>query len=184
MATRQQFCVAMLGLWLVSSSGGQAPQPPKGQVDAMRKLDFLVGQWKGEGWLEFVPGQRRPFKGTETVQKKLDGLLVTIDGLHRAPMGEKGEDTVVHNAFAIVSYEEKANRYRLQGFTTRGNHEDTEAKVTEGQLVWGMKIPQFGDVRYTIKLDDKGRWFEIGEVSKDGAAWRKFFEMTLQRIDG
>ena len=64
---------------------------------------------------------------------------------------------------------------------SRGNYEDAEAKVSEGQLVWDMKIPQFGDVRYTIKLDDRGQWFEIGEVSRDGKTWQQFFEMTLQR---
>jgi hypothetical protein len=45
-----------------------------------------------------------------------------------------------------------------------------------------MKVPQFGAVRYTITRDDKGRWFEVGEVSPDGKAWRKFFEMTLEAV--
>jgi hypothetical protein len=149
----------------------------------MKKIDFLVGQWRGEGWMEFAPGQRRTFKGTEVVQSKLDGLLLTIEGLHRGTVGDKGEEVVVHNAFAVVSYDAKAKRYRFQAFTSRGNSEDAEAKVSEGQLVWGMKVPQFGDVRYTIKLDDKGRWFEIGEVSRDGKTWQQFFEMTLQRVE-
>ncbi len=164
-----------------ASSGAQAPDVAA-QRAAMKKLDFLFGQWKGEGWMEFIPGQRRPFKGTENVQWKLDSILLVIDGLHRGEVGGK-PDVVVQHAFAIVSYDDKAKRYRFQGFTTRGNHEDTEAKVSDGQLIWGMKIAQFGDVRYTIKLDDKGRWFEIGEVSSDGGEWRKFFEMTLERTD-
>jgi hypothetical protein len=46
-----------------------------------------------------------------------------------------------------------------------------------------MKMPQFGDVRFTIKLDEKGRWFEVGEVSQDGKERRKFFEMTLERVE-
>src|SRR5438128_986619 len=132
MLTRLFFLAAVV----VSASAGSSPaQPPAdAQRDAMKKLDFLVGQWKGEGWSEFVPGQRRTFKGTETVQSKLDGLLLTADGLHRGQIGGKGEEVVVHNAFGLVSYDGKAKRYRFQGFTTRGNHEDTEAKVTDGQL--------------------------------------------------
>jgi hypothetical protein len=149
----------------------------------MKKLDFLVGRWKGEGWMEFAPGQRRTFQGTEAVQSKLDGLLLSIEGLHRGRVGDKQQEAVVQNAFALVSYDDQAARYRFQAFTSRGNYEDAEAKVSEGQLVWGMNLPQFGDVRYTIKLDDKGRWFETGEVSRDGKTWRQFFEMTLQRAD-
>jgi hypothetical protein len=165
------------------SSPGQAPTVPAAQREAMKQLDFLVGQWKGEGWTEFAPGQRRPFKGTEVVQRKLDGLLLTIEGLHRGQIGGRGKEVVVHNAFALLSYDAKAKRYRFQAFTSRGNYEEAEARVTKEKLVWGMKVPQLGDVRYTIKLDDKGRWFEIGEMSQDGKKWQQFFEMTLQRVD-
>ena len=176
-------CVAVVALSAsAGASRGQSPTPDA-QRSAMKKLNFLVGEWKGKGWMEFVPGQRRTFKGTEIVQTKLDGLLLTIEGLHRGQLGGKGEEVVVHGAFALVSYDDKAKRYRFQAFTSRGNYEDAEAKVSEGQLVWGMKVPQFGDVRYTIKLDEKGRWFEVGEVSQDGKEWRKFFEMTLERVE-
>ena len=180
------YLVAVLFLAAVVGTSPGQPQPPTapaGQRDAMKKLDFLIGQWKGEGWMEFAPGQRRTFKGNESVQSKLDGLLLAVEGVHYAGAGDKGQQVVVHSAFAVVSYDDKAKRYRFQAFTGRGTYEDAEAKVSDGQLVWGMKIPQFGDVRYTIKLDDKGRWLEIGEVSRDGNTWRKYFEMTLQRVE-
>jgi hypothetical protein len=162
-----------------SPSLSPAQHPAAAQREAMKKLDFLVGEWKGEGWMEFAPGQRRAFKGTEVAQSKLGGLLLTIEGLHRGQAGGKAEEVTVHNAFAVVSYDDKAKRYHFQAYTARGGHEVAEAEVTGGQLVWGMKVPQFGEVRYTIKRDDKGRWFEVGEVSQIGKEWRKFFEMTL-----
>jgi hypothetical protein len=181
MSNRLLFTAAIV---LLVCAGFSPAQPSTaGQREAMKKLEFLVGSWKGEGWMEFIPGQRRTFKGVEIAQLRLDGLILTIDGMHRGQVGGKGEEVVVHNAFALVNYDEKAKRYRFQGFTARGNHEDAEAKVTDGQLVWGMKIPQFGDVRYTIKLDNKGRWFEVGEVTLDGKEWRRFFEMTLDRVE-
>ena len=180
MFTRMCHVTIVVGCACASLSWGQPPAPTA-QKEAMKKLEFLIGDWQGEGWVEFAPGQRRTFKGTETVRTKVDGLLLTIEGLHRGQLGGQGADVVIHNAFALLSYDDKAKRYRFQGFTARGNHEDTEAKVTGAQLVWAMKIPQFGDVRYTIKLDDQGRWFEVGEVAPDGKDWRKFFEMVLTR---
>ncbi|HEV3262906.1 MAG TPA: DUF1579 family protein [Gemmataceae bacterium] len=183
MSTRLLWVAVLLLTMGAGSSPGQAPTVPAAQREAMKQLDFLVGQWKGEGWTEFAPGQRRPFKGTEVVQRKLDGLLLTIEGLHRGQIGGRGKEVVVHNAFALLSYDAKAKRYRFQAFTSRGNYEEAEARVTKEKLVWGMKVPQLGDVRYTIKLDDKGRWFEIGEMSQDGKKWQQFFEMTLQRVD-
>src|SRR5262249_7815182 len=131
---------------------------------------------------EFVPGQRSASRGTETVQSKLNGLILVIEGVHRRKVGDKEEGNIVHNAFAVVSYDEKAKQYRFQAYTDRGNYTEAQAKVAEDRLEWGIKIPQFGDVRYIVKIDDKGRWFETGEVSKDGKEWRKFFEMTLERV--
>ena len=38
--------------------------------------------------------------------------------------------------------------------------------------------------RYTVRLNEKGQWHEVGESSRDGGkSWRRFFEMTLTRQD-
>src|SRR5438105_15866911 len=113
MSTRLPW-VAILFLPVAAGSSPGQPPAPAAQQEAMKKLDFLVGQWKGEGWMEFAPGQRRTFQGTEVVHSKLDGLLLTVEGLHRGRVGDRGEEVVVHNAFALVSYDGQAKRYRFQ----------------------------------------------------------------------
>lgn len=182
----RQLCnwnAATLLLLLNCSTGfGQDPKAIAVQQEAMKKLTFLVGQWKGESWTEFVPGQRQMSQGTETIQNKLNGLLVVIEGVHQRKVADKGAGDVVHHAFGVVSYDEKGKRYRFQAYTDRGNYTEAEARVGDGKLEWGFRIPQFGEVRYTITLTEKGQWFEIGEVSADGKEWRKFFEMTLDRV--
>jgi hypothetical protein len=175
--------VGALLLLLTSATGlGQGAKAPAVQLEAMKKLSFLMGEWKGESWTEFAPGQRHTSVGTETVQSKLGGLLLVIEGVHRRKGGAKDAGAVVHHAFAVVSYDEKAKRYRIQAYTNRGNYTEAEAKVADGKLEWGFQIPKFGDVRYTITVNAKGQWFEIGEVSTNGKQWRKFFEMTLERV--
>jgi len=167
----------------VTQSPGQDAAAPAVQKEAMKKLDFLVGKWQGESWMQLGPGERRIARGTEVVQRKLDGLLVTIEGIHKRKLGDNTAESVVHNAFAVVSYDEKANRFRFQAYTGRGNYAEAEAKVGDKTLEWGLRIPQGGEVRYTIKLNEKGQWFEIGEVSRDSKEWQKFFEMTLERVN-
>jgi hypothetical protein len=175
--------VGALLLLLTAATGlGQDAKAPAVQQEAMKKLSFLTGEWKGESWTEFVPRQRHTSTGTETVQSKLGGLLLVIEGVHRRKGDGKEPGKVVHGAFGVVSYDEKAKRYRFQAYTNRGNYTEAEAKVGDKKLEWGFRIPQFGDVRYTIALNEKGQWFEIGEVSTDGKQWRKFFEMTLARV--
>jgi len=147
----------------------------------MKKLNFLVGQWKGTGWFEMGPGRRSTFTQTEHVQNKLDGLALLIEGLGRGQLGGKGEEVVVHNALAVVSFDAQQKQHRFRAYRADGMYVDTTAQVSDRALVWSFQDPRAGHIKFTITLNDKGEWFEIGELSRDGKAWYKFFEMTLQR---
>jgi hypothetical protein len=115
--------VAALLLLLTGATGlGQDAKAPAVQLEAMKKLSFLVGEWKGESWTEIVPGKRQTSTGTETVQSKLGGLLLVIEGVHKRKDGGKEAGDVVHSAFGVISYDEKAKRYRFQAYTNRGNY--------------------------------------------------------------
>ncbi len=147
------------------------------QVGEMKKLDWSVGSWKGKGWIQMGPQGRKEFTQTETVQSKLDGLVLVIEGQGRS----KENGSVVHTALAFVSYDERAKTFRWRAFTAEGRQTDTEAKVGTNALEWGLQLSQRGQIRYTIKLDEQGEWFEVGEMTQDGKTWQKFFELTLQR---
>src|SRR5262245_46724689 len=147
------------------------------QRGEMKKLDWLVGSWKGTGWILMGPQGRKEFTQTETIQSKLDGLVLVIEGRGKS----KDDGSTVHTALAFVSYDDRAKTFRWRGFTAEGRQTDTEAKVGTNTLEWGLQIPQRGRMRYTIKLNEKGEWFEVGEMMQEGQIWQKFFEMTLQR---
>ncbi len=156
------------------------------QLTEMKKLDFLVGQWQGEGWYVVGPGKRRTFKQTENIQRKVDGLVLLIEGLGKGKIDDKGEEVTIHSAFAAVSYDNEAKAFRWRAFAkgklAGGNWIDVEPKVSENKVVWGFRDAQAAEIRFTITLNEKGQWFEIGEVSSDGKTWQKFFEMTLNRV--
>ncbi len=161
----------------ISSSVLLAQAPVSVQRAEMKKLDWLVGHWKGAGWIQMGPQGRREFTQTEAIQSKLDGLVLVIDGLGRSKL----DGSTVHTALAFVSYDERAKTFRWHAFTAEGHQTDTVANVGTNTVDWGLEIPQRGRIRYTIKLNEKGEWFEVGEASQDAQTWRKFFEMTLQR---
>jgi len=148
----------------------------------MKRLDFLVGQWRGEGWMDFGPGQRRTFRQTESVQPKVDGAILLIDGLGKGKLPGKEEEVTVHNAFAVVSYDNKSKVFRWRAYRAGGNWIDTEAKVGDNTLEWGFHDERGSDIRFTILLNEKGQWLEAGEFSGDRKTWRKFFEMTLDPV--
>lgn len=175
---RTKWLLALLAL----NGAVMAQSPAQLHRVEMKRLDFLVGQWTGEGWIEFVPGQRRTFRETESVQLKVDGEILLIDGLGKGKVPGKDEEGTVHSAFTVVSYDEKAKVFRWRAYRAGGNWIDTEAKVGDKSLEWGFHDERVGDIRFTIRLNEKGQWFEVGESSADRKAWRKFFEMTLDRM--
>lgn len=162
-------CISPVALLAQASASGQRTE--------MKKLDWLVGHWKGTGWIQMGPQGRKEFTQTETIQAKLDGLVVVIEGHGKS----KEDGSTIHNALAFVSYDERAKTFRWRAFTAEGRQTDAEAKVGTNTLEWGLEIPQRGRMRYILKLNEKGEWYEVGEMSQDGQTWHKFFEMTLQR---
>jgi hypothetical protein len=163
--------VFLLLLMLSLSVSAQTP-PLITRLTEMKKLDYMIGEWKGTGWIEREGGQQT-FAGTETVQSKLNGLALLIEG------NFKNKDGVaVHETLAILSYEEKTKNYNFRTYLANGAVGDYELKLIAGGWQWSIQFPK-GSIRFTFKLTDKNEWFEIGEISQDGKTWHKFFEMTL-----
>lgn len=151
-------------------------------ADEMKKLDFLAGEWKGEAWIQMGPGKPSHAIQTERVTPKAGGAALLIEGLGRAKKDDGTAGDVVHEAVALVRWDEQAKQYRMStAVAGRGTAEPWLEVRGQNHLVWGLDTPQ-GKVRYTITLNERGEWFEIGEHSRDGEKWMKFFEMTLQKV--
>ncbi|MEP7270593.1 MAG: hypothetical protein ABI882_03775 [Acidobacteriota bacterium] len=175
--------VLIVWLILVAPAAAQSQTSatnPSGLAE-MKKLDFLVGSWQGEGWMQFGPTDRRRASVIESVQPKVGGRVFVIEGLGKAKIPGKDEEMVVHNAFAVLYYDESAKRYSMRAFLANGQSVDAETNLNEGIFEWGFQLPQ-GKMRYKIRLNENGQWFEEGAISVDGGkTFNKFFEMTLTR---
>ena len=170
-------------LALLQSGLSQEPKPASPQLEAMKKLNFLVGEWKGEGWTEYAPGQRRTSPINESVQPKLGGMVLLVEGLGKNKVPGKQEEVITHNALGILSYDDKAKVYKLRSHLITGQTTEAEASFTdEGSFQWRFQPSPSMSIRYTVKLTEKGEWYEIGGMSQDGKTWRQFHGMTLQKV--
>ncbi len=161
------------------SAKAQVPsQAPTTQMEEMKKLNFLVGEWRGDAWAMIGPNQRETAKQTETVQSKLNGLTLLVEGIGKTT---DGKERIVHHAMAVISYDTVKKAHRVSAYLANGQSVDTEAKVGNNTLEWGFKRTD-GTIRFTIKLTEKGEWHEVGEFSPDGKNWFKMMEMTLQKV--
>jgi len=141
----------------------------------MQDVAWLIGHWRGQGWIDGDDGQRKTFTESERVEARADGAALSIDGRGQS------EGAVVHSAFGVVAYDKNARLFRWVAVESTGDQVVTEAAVSEQRLVWTLAAGPSLTMRYTITLDERGRWFEIGERSSDGQHWQQFFEQTLER---
>lgn len=165
-------------------AGAQAMvRPDSAVLAAMRRLEFLVGDWRGEGWAQMGPqGGRITSRVTESAKWRLEGAGLLIEGHGTARVQEGGPEVTVHDALAVVTYDREAGRYRVTAWRGDGKPVDATAEVGDRRLVWGFADPRGVTVRFTLQLTPEGRWNEVGEASRDGQTWFKFMEMSLERV--
>ena len=156
---------------------GSAQQPPNlpAQRDAMKKLAFLAGKWSGDATVRRGQNETVKVKQTEEVQFKLGGLVLLIEGTGRNP--DTGD--VMFNALATIAYDEAAKVYHFRAYND-GRYLDTELKVPENGFEWGFKAGP-ADVRFVMRLNDKGEWVETGDVKFGDNPPQRTFEMTLRK---
>lgn len=156
-----------------------APQmaqgPTAGELEAMKKLDFLVGNWEGEGWM-MMPGGREVFKGTETVQKKLQGKAILIEGKFVDPK----DGRVVHETLAVVTYNEPAKKYVFQTYLFNRPGGVFDLNVKPNGFSWAIAMENVPKADYDMNVVN-GEWVEKGVVTLPNGQKHEFLEMRLKK---
>jgi hypothetical protein len=135
----------------------------------IKELDFMVGNWKGTGWMMGKNGKSE-FEQTERIEYKLDSTAILIEG--------KGMSNgkIIHNALAILTYNKSEDNYSFRSYLPSGMNAEFKAEIIENKLYW---YPS-DNVRYVIWKNEKEQWYEKGEYKTENS-WNQFFEMTLDR---
>jgi len=156
-----------------------------GNKEKMKVFSPWVGRWRGEGSMQMGPGEPKKSSVDEKIESKLDGMVLLIEGIGKATDPATKQESVVHHALAILSYDAASSQYKFRSYLKDGRSTDAWLNVTgENKFQWGFDIPGRGKTRYSITLDPiKKTWNEIGEFSADGTAWSKFFEMNLKKTE-
>src|SRR5688572_12009333 len=156
-----------------------APQfaqgPSAAEIEAMRKLDFMVGSWEGEGWM-MMPGGREVFKGTETVQKKLQGKAILVEGRFVDPK----DGRVVHETLAIITYNEPAKKYVFQTYLFNRPGGVFDLAVKPNGFSWAIVMDGVPRTDYDMNVVN-GEWVEKGVVTLPNGQKHEFLEMRLKK---
>lgn len=145
------------------------------------KLDFMIGEWEGNGWMMTRNGKENA-KINEKVQYKLENDIMVVEGLGTKTDSITNEQKIVHNAFGIIFFDTKANSLMIDAYKEGESIQSKIEFIEEKIIQWKMDIPNQGKVKFTVDFSTNNKWIEIGEFSRDGENWMKFLEMNLDKI--
>lgn len=144
------------------------------QREAMGRLAFMDGVWRGPAWTVTTAG-RRELTQTERIGAFLDGAIRVIEG-----RGYEQDGTVGFNALGVISFDPRSRTYRMSSWAM-GQAGDFPLALTETGYVWEVPAGPAATIRYTATIRD-GSWREVGERIVAGAAPVQIFEMNLRRV--
>jgi len=148
-------------------------QPSEQTLHAMRKLHFLQGVWKGEGWI-LKDSVKQSFTETETVSIKLNGAALQIEALG---LINGNESQPIVSALGIISYDQANNAYLMRVVDADGSSIDPYFVFTDRYSIeWGLT----DIIRFTIQVKDN-KWLETGYKKQKDATWKKTFEIQLTK---
>ena len=163
------------------SPAAAAPSPaaPCALSADLAAVSSLVGQWRGDGWVQMGPGARERFVQTESVRCAIGGEALVIEGLGR---DVARPDRLVHQALGVIAFDRAAGTARMRAYSAGRPAVDSALTPGEaGELVWGMDVPGGNRVRFRLRVSGD-QWREIGEISMQDGPWRQFLEMNLRRV--
>jgi len=147
------------------------------QRAAMSRLGFLVGVWAGEA--SITPpggGAAIELNQTEIVEFKLEGLILSIEGIGRSST----DGRAVLQAFAIISFDDETISYRMRAFND-GRYLETDVTLAnDGKgITWGFEL---GPVKTSsvLRITEAGEWTEVTELAIGSDAPQKYMEVCVR----
>ncbi len=143
------------------------------QKEAMKKLDWMHGVWRGQAVTQSPQGQHKVTQ-TERIGSFLGGTLTVMEGKGYTADGSAG-----FNAFGVISYDAQTKSYWLTSWAL-GRGGKFALTPTDTGYIW--EIPAGATtIRYTATVAN-GSWTEVGDYIAPGQPARRFLTMTLRRV--
>jgi len=145
-------------IWTASGQGRSDPATLiAAEREAMSKLSFMDGVWRGPAWTILPSGEKHSVTQTERIGPFLDGSVKVIEG-----RGYDSNGKVSFNAFGTISYNPATRVFTLHSYA-QGNVGDFVLTPSADGYVWEIAAGAM-TIRYTAVIKD-GAWREIGRAS-------------------
>ena len=149
----------------------------KGKI---KKLNFLFGEWDGNAKIRFSPTEEYPFTIHESASYKLDSTAFYIEGIAKIDIG--GEERIVGQGLGIITYDLKANEYRMLHCEANGATFSAPVTIENNKMDYYSTDSNGLKLHVKINVGKDGVWTETVDKYEEGKGWQLFREYTVQRI--
>lgn len=175
--------VGLLALLFAVAASAPAQTTPPAPAE-LRKLDFLVGEWKGKGWMFDARGGRAAeMSQSVKVRRADDGSSLRVKDVRTmktpnvAPGGSPSYSSAPTDA--TVYYDDAAGLFRWRRDKDRRN--PSELKIIGPQTVRWEQRSETMALRVTVRVTEAGEWHETLEFWSNQHGWLIAFESVLRR---
>ena len=163
----------LVGILIATMTLAQSSE--KHVKEEMDKLNFMIGEWEGGGWMMNQDRTKSGFTQSEKIEMDLNGAVLVIHG-----QGWNTDGHSIHNALGIISYNAKEEKYSMLAMLEDGQQTKAELElVSKNQIKWWFSVPS-GTIKYQLAFE-RDTWVEKGEFSPDENVWYPFIEFTLTK---
>jgi hypothetical protein len=168
----------LLGFGASSPAPGQErldpSQPTAAQQEALGRLSFMDGVWRGPAWTISPSGEKSLITQTERIGSLMERSVKVIQR-----RGYDVDGNITFNAFGTISYNPATRAYTIHSYA-QGVVGDLVLTPTADGFTWEFAAGAM-TIRYTWTVKD-GAWREVGDRIMPGEEPIRFFEMNLTRV--
>ncbi|HTU11738.1 MAG TPA: DUF1579 domain-containing protein [Allosphingosinicella sp.] len=158
----------------VAAQAPDATARIEAQRQAMARLAFMDGVWRGPAW-SVTPAGRHEIVQTERIGTFLGGSVRVVEG-----RGYNADGSVGFNAFGVISFDPASGNYSFSTWA-QGRSGVFAFRVTPNGYEWETQAGPGAIVRYTATIEGD-RFREVGYRIAGNAPPLQIFEMNLRRV--
>lgn len=151
---------------------------------ALGKVDFVVGEWEGEGWSLTPSGGRTRFWIKETYAYRGAKDLMDMEGRFRDILPDGSMSPKEDYALGILFYDPESKEYRMWHYSGTGTVFTVKMETDiKAKTAWYMRKTARGDEsKFTLTVGEDGVWVSKVEYLRPDKTWLKVMEFRMKRV--
>ncbi len=156
-----------------------------GEVEraALGKLEYMIGNWEGDGWMLSDSGSRLTFWVKEYYLYRGDKDLMDMEGRFGGILPDGTRLPESDYALGLMFYDSKSREYRMwhygngRVFTVAVN-----TNLESRKSFYILKNARGEQSRFSFAIDKEGVWTSKREILKPDSTWFLNMEFSMKRV--